>query len=136
MDTGKQASELLSEWLRYAPYHPLIYCPLNNVRFWGWEFKYDESIACLRRGGIIPRKGKNVRKVPDPVTPTSAQPEEHELLDGEQDEGDEAMPDGSADADWSRDLMCVADPFIVGKVRIFTSSRRFFVQCQPLSELR
>jgi hypothetical protein len=71
----------------------------------------------------------NVRKVLDPVASTSAQPEEHELLDGEQDEdGDEAIPDESVDADWSGDLMCVADPFIVGKVRIFTSSPRFFVQ--------
>ena len=29
------------------------------------------------------------------------------------------MRDESFDADWSRDIMCVADPFIVAKVRTF-----------------
>jgi hypothetical protein len=98
----------------------LIHRPLSDLRFWGWEFEYDGSVACVRRGGVFPRKGKNALKDPNPVASTSVQPEEYELLDDEQDEdGDEAMPDETFDADWSRDFMCVADPFIVGKVRIF-----------------
>ena len=106
----------------------LIHRPLSDLRFWGWEFEYDGSVVCVRRGGIFPRKGKNALKDPNPVASTLVQPEEYELLDDEQDEdGDEVMPDETFDADWSRDFMCVADPFIVGKVRIFTSSPRLFV---------
>jgi len=101
---------------------PLICCPLSDLRFWGWEFKYGESVACIRRGGIIPRKDRNVPKDPNPVTSTPKQPEEQELLDDEQDEeGGEVVPDESFDADWSRNLMCVADPFALARVRVFPS---------------
>jgi hypothetical protein len=98
--------------------------PLTDLRFWGWEFKYDESVACIRKGGIIPRKGKSALKNPNPVASASAQPEVHELPDDEQDEdADEEIPEESFDADWSGNLMCVADPFIVGKVRVIPSLR-------------
>jgi len=45
------------------------------------------------------------------------QREEQELLDHEQDEEveEEVVLDESFDADWSGNLMCVADPFIVTK---------------------
>jgi hypothetical protein len=44
-------------------------------------------------------------------------------LNDEQDEevDEDVMPDESFDADWSRNIMCVADPFIVAKVRILRS---------------
>ena len=100
--------------------HSPIYYPLNDLRFWGQEFKYDESIACIRKGGVIPRKGKSALRAPNPVASTSTQPEERELLEDEQDEeGDEeVVQDELFDADWSRNLMCVADPFVVGKVGV------------------
>ena len=76
-------------------------------------------MACVRRGGIVPRKGKNALQKPNPVASTSKQSEEQGSPDDEQDEeGDEeVMRDESFDADWSRNIMCVADPFIVAKVR-------------------
>ena len=51
------------------------------------------------------------------------QPEEQRLLDDEQDgEADEeVVPGESFDADWSENFVCVADPFIVAKVRVFPS---------------
>ena len=71
-------------------------------------------------GGIIPRRDKSARKDPDPVASTSARREEQELLDDEQDEEtEEVLLDGSFDADWSGNFICVADPFIVTKVRVF-----------------
>lgn len=103
---------------------PIPY-PLSDLRFWGREFEYDESIACIRRGGIIPRKGKSARKGPNPIASTSTQLEEQQSLDDEQDEeaGEDVAHDESFDADWSRDLMCVADPFVAGKVSVFPSLR-------------
>lgn len=99
--------------------HPPTRRSLSDLRFWGREFKYDESVACIRRGGIFPRKGKSVLKGPNPVASTSAQPEEQESLDDEWDEEvDEVAQDESFNADWSRDLMCVADPFVVAKVGV------------------
>jgi len=101
-------------------WHPFIRCPLTNHRFWGQEFEYDKAVVCISRGGIIPRKGKSALKDPNPVASTSKQHEEQELLDDEQDEeADEAAPDESFDADWSGNLICVADPFIVAKVKVF-----------------
>lgn len=79
----------------------------------------------MRMGGIVPRKGKSARKNQHPVASTSKQVEEQEFLDNEQDEepNGEVVLDESFDADWSRNLMCVADPFIVTKVRSYASSR-------------
>lgn len=128
-DPGKSVGELFLGWLGYAPLqHPLIRHPLNDLRFWGREFKYDESIACIRKGGIIPRKGKDALNNSNPVASTSTEPEERELLDDEQDEevGEEVVQDESFDANWSGNLVCVADPFIVAKVRIFPSSGVIF----------
>ena len=73
----------------------------------------------MRRGGIIPRKGKSTPQNPNPAASTSGQIElELLLLDDEQDEADEEVVlDESFDADWSRNFMCVADPFVVAKVR-------------------
>ena len=102
--------------------HPLICRPLNDLRFWGWEFNYDESVACIRRGGIISRKDRNAPKDSNPVISTSKQPEEQESPDDEQDkEAGEVVPDESFDADWSGNLMCVADPFAAARVRVFPS---------------
>ena len=42
-------------------------------------------------------------------------------LDEEGDE--EVVLEESFDADWSKDLMCVADPFIVMKARVLLSLR-------------
>ena len=112
-----------------SPLHPLIYYPLRDLRFWGREFRYDESVACIRKGGIIPRKSKSVLKDPNPVASTSTQPEEQESADDEQDEeaDEEMVSDESFDADWSGNLMCVADPFIVTRVRVFSSLRLCFL---------
>ena len=100
--------------------HPPIHHPLSDLRFWGREFKYDESVACIRKGGIILRKGKSALKGPNPVASTSTQPEEQELLDDERDEDsdEEVVQDESFNADWSRDLMCVADPFTISRVGV------------------
>jgi hypothetical protein len=100
---------------------------LSGLRFWGWEFDYDGSVACIRRGGIVPRKGSSARKNQDPVASTSNQIEEPEFLDYELDgeAGGEGMPDEPFDADWSRNFMCVADPFIVTKVRSHPTSRSY-----------
>lgn len=108
-----------------SPWRPLIYYPLSDLRFWGLEFDYTESVACIRKGGIIPRKGKGAPKNPNPVASTSTQPELQELMDDELDEeGDEEVVlEESFDADWSKDLMCVADPFIVMKARVLLSLR-------------
>lgn len=105
-----------------SPLRPLIYHPLSDLRFWGREFRYGESVVCVRRGGIIPRKGKNVLEDSNPVASTSTHPEEQESPDDEQDEeaDEEIAPDESFNADWSGDLMCVADPFILTKVREFS----------------
>jgi hypothetical protein len=63
-------------------------------------------------------QGQECTEGPNPVASTSTQPEEQELLDDEQDEeADGEVPDESFDADWSEHLMCVADPFVVTKVR-------------------
>jgi len=107
------------------PLHPPICHPLNDLRFWGREFKYDEHVACVRKGGITLRKGKNALKGTNPVASTSTQPEEQELLDDEWDEDadGEVAQDELFNADWSRDLVCVADPFIVGKVGLLPSLR-------------
>ena len=118
--------------------NPFTCCQLSDLRFWGREFNYDESIACIRRGGIILRKGKSAPRDPNPIASTSKQPEEQELLDDDQDEevDEEVVPDESFDADWSGDIMCVADPFIVSKARKslpFTAV--IFTQWPPLSEL-
>lgn len=80
---------------------------------------------CIRRGGVVPRKGNNARKSQHPVASTSKQVEEQEILDDEQDEeaDEEVVPDESFDADWSRNFVCVADPFIVTKVRSHPPSR-------------
>lgn len=96
---------------------------LSDLRFWGWEFDYSESVACIRRGGIVSRKGNGTRKNQHPVASSSSQNEERDFLEDEQDEeadGD-VVPDESFDADWSKDHMCVADPFIVTKVRSYPS---------------
>lgn len=73
----------------------------------------------MRRGGIVPRKVKSTPQDLNPAASTSGQTEEELLLlDDEQDEADqEVVPDESFDADWSRNLMCVVDPFIIAKVR-------------------
>jgi len=124
VDTGKPVGQLFFEWLRYVPPNPLICRPLSDLRFWGWEIRYDESVACIRKGGIIPRTGKSALKGKGPATSTSTQPKEQEPPDDEQEEeADEVLPDESFDADWSRDLMCVADPFVVTKVRTFPPLR-------------
>jgi len=109
---------------------PPICHPLNDLRFWGREFKYDEHVACVRKGGITLRKGKNAPKGTNPVASTSMQLEEEELLDDEWDEEadedvvqDELAQSESFNADWSRDFVCVADPFIVGKVGLLPSLR-------------
>jgi len=75
--------------------------------------------VCIRKGGIIPRVGKSAPKGKDPVASTSTQPKEQEQPDDEQDEeaDGEVVSDESFDPDWSGDLMCVADPFVVTKVR-------------------
>lgn len=126
IDTGKSVGELFFEWLGYDSLRiHLNHCLLKDFRFWGWEFDYDECIVCIRRGGMVPRKGNNARKNQHPVVPTSTQVEEQESLDDEQDEeaDEEVVPDESFDADWSRNFMCVADPFVVTKVRNHPSSR-------------
>jgi len=66
---------------------------------------------------MVPRKGNNARKNQHPVTSTSTQVEEQESLDDEQDEeaDEEVVLDESFDADWSRNFICVADPFVVTK---------------------
>ena len=67
---------------------------------------------------MVPRTGKSVPKGKIPVASTSAHPQLQEPPDDGQDEeadGD-VVPD-EFDADWSRDVMCVADPFVVTKVR-------------------
>lgn len=104
---------------------PLDYWLLSGLRFWGWEFDYNESVACIRRGGIVPRKGHSARKAHHAVASTSRRSEEHEFQDDEQDEetDGEVAPDESFDADWSGNHMCVADPFIVTKVRNHSLSR-------------
>lgn len=97
-------------------------------------------MACVRKGGIILRKGKSARKGKNPVASTSAQPEVQELPDEDQeDEADgEALPDESFDPDWSRNFMCVADPFIVTKVRVspFIAVMTANAQCSRIPELR
>lgn len=101
VNVGKAAGELFFEWLG----------------FWGWKFDYAGTVACMRRGGIVPRKGKSTPQNPNPAASTSGQIElELLLLDDEQDETDEEVVlDESFDADWSRNFMCVADPFVVAK---------------------
>ena len=96
-----------------------------DPRFWGYEFEYDKATACIRRGGIIPRRGKSAPQNSKPVASTSKRVERQEIPEDEQDEevDGEIVPDESFDADWSRDLLCVADPFIVTKVRGISSSR-------------
>jgi len=103
---------------RYTRKNQSENCFFEWLRFWGREFNYDGSVACVRKGGITLRKGKNALKGPNPVASTSTQPEEQELLDDEWDEeadDEEVVQDESFNADWSRDFVCVADPFIVGK---------------------
>ena len=125
VDTGKSAGELFFEWLRHAIFHSSVCRTLSGIRFWGREFKYDESVVCMRRGGMIPRKGKSAPKDPNSVPSTSTQLEAQEPPDDEQDEeaDEEILHDESFDADWSRNPMCVADPFIVAKVIVFLSLR-------------
>lgn len=120
MGPGKPAGELFFEWLGYAPRNKHLLRTLSDLRFWGSEIRYDESVACVRKGGIIPRVGKSAPKGKNPVASTSTQPKDQEPSDDEQDEGadGEVVPDESFDADWSGDLMCVADPFVVTKVRV------------------
>ena len=74
---------------------------------------------------MIPRKGKSAPKDPNSVPSTSTQLEAQEPPDDEQDEeaDEEILHDESFDADWSRNPMCVADPFIVAKVIVFLSLR-------------
>lgn len=74
---------------------------------------------------MIPRKGKSALKNPNPAPSTSTQPEEQELPDDGQDEeaDEDIVHDESFDADWSKNLMCVADPFVVAKVIVFPSLR-------------
>jgi len=69
------------------------------------------------KGWDSPRKGNSARKNQDPVASTSNKIEEPEFMDyelGGEADGD-GMPYEPFDADWSRNLMCVADPFIVTK---------------------
>jgi hypothetical protein len=116
--------------------HPAIYRLLTDLRFWGRKFRYDESVMCIRRSGIIPRKGKNALKDPNPIASTSTRPEEQELDEEQDEEADEdAMQDESFNADWSRDLMCVADPFVITKVGVLPSLRWCSLNVLRLSEL-
>jgi len=80
--------------------------------------------------------GKSAPKGKNPVASTSTQPKEQESPDDEQDEeaDGEVVPDESFDADWSGDLMCVADPFVVTKVRA-SPPLQIPAQCQHLPEL-
>ena len=112
-----------------SPRNSLICHPLSDLRFWGREFDHRESVACIRRGGIIPRKGRGALKNPIPVALALTQTRRQESMDGEREEedGGEVVLGESFDADWSRDLMCVADPFIVPKVRVFPPSWRYYL---------
>jgi len=124
VDPKKPAGQLFFEWLRCAPRNSLICRSPSKLRFWGWEIRYDESVACIRRGGIIPRTGKSAPKGKNPVASTSTHPQLQEPPDDEQEEEAdwEAVLD-EFDADWSGDSMCVADPFVVTKVSASPLSR-------------
>lgn len=118
-------------------FHVLLSHALSDLRFWGREFEYDKSAACVRKGGIVPRTGGGALKGQNLVASTSTQPEEQEPPDDEQDgEADEeVVQDESFDVDWSRNLMCVTDPFIVAKVRGPSFITVMPPQCSRLSEL-
>ena len=128
VSTGRSVGELFFGWLWYdsSGFIPLNRRLLSDLRFWGWEFDSDRSVACIRRGGIVPRVGKSARKNQNPAPSTSNQVEEQEFLDYDKDgETDgEVVLDEPFNANWSRDLMCVADPFIDTKV-----SRHPLSQC-------
>ena len=121
VSTGRSVGELFFEWLGYGPSGFLSTVRLlSDLSFWGREFDSDRSVACIRRGGIVPRLGKSARKNQNPAASKQEFPDNEQ--DGEADE--EAVVDESFNADWSRDLMCVADPFIETKVRSLHLSSR------------
>ena len=109
-------------WFTWAP---LDERSLSHFRFWGREFDYDGSVVCIRRGGVAPRKGNNARGSQQPVASTSERVGEQEFLDDEQEEETDGavVQDESFNANWSKNFMCVADPFIVTKVGGPPSSR-------------